>query len=223
MKTKSLALALSVSIAASGCATQNPNQNSPALADNTVLKCGAMAAGGAVLGVLLDGKRGALRGAAIGLGACAVIEVASSRTRSAAEVEQKYRSSNRNALPPSAQLVSYASNVSPQGQARSGDPIKVQSTIRAVSGSSEPIREIREVLVAYSPDGKEFKRGEKFVDTAGGSGEFSNSFTLRLPQGAPEGGYRLHTDVYLNGKLASSRDASLQLVQAETQRALSAR
>jgi len=216
MKLKALTIILSLSLAVGGCAA--PGQEGLADNDNTVMKCGLMTAGGAVIGGLLNGKRGAVKGAVIGLGACAVIEIASARTHSAAEVEQKYRSANRNVLPPAAKLVSYASNVSPQGQARSGEPIKVQSAIRAVSGTGEPIREIKEVLVAYSPDGKEFKRGEKLVDTSGGSGEFSNSFTLRLPQGAPEGAYRLHTDVYLNGKLASSRDANLQLVQAAEQR-----
>lgn len=211
MKRKPLAIVLCISLAAAGCAT--PGQSGLG-ADSTVMKCGLMAAGGAVLGGLVDGKRCVLRGAALGLGACAVMEVVSSRTRTAGEVEKSYRSGNRNALPASAKLVSYASNVSPRGQIISGNPVKVQSTIRAVSGTGESIREIREVLVAYAPDGKEFKRGEKVVDTTGGSGEFSNSFTLRLPQGAPEGNYRLQTDIYLNGKLASTNNANFSLVQA---------
>lgn len=218
MKTKAIVIALALALATTGCATPNMGGADD---NNTALKCGLMATGGAVLGGLVDGKRGVVRGALLGLAACAVIEVASARTQSAAEVEQKYRSANRNALPPSAKVVNYASAVSPQGQARSGDPIKVQSKIRAVAGTGEAIREIKEVLVAFDPEGKEFKRGEKLVDTSGGSGEFTNNFTLRLPQSAPEGNYRLHTDVYLNGKLASSSDASLQLVKAGEQRVVS--
>ena len=218
MNIKTLAAVLTVALSVAGCAAPGQPGFGP---DNTAVRCGGMAVGGAVLGALMDGKRGAVKGAALGLGACAVMEVASNRTQSAKEVEQKYRSSNRNALPVSAKLVGYSSSVSPQGRARSGEPIKIQSTIRAVSGTSEPIREIREVLVAYAPDGKEFKRGEKLVDTSGGSGEFSNHFTLRLSPSAPEGGYRLHTDVYLNGKLASSNDALLQLAQGTDQRVAS--
>lgn len=220
MKHQTLATVLCISLAVTGCATTGQSGMGT---DNTTMKCGLMAAGGAVLGGLVDGKRGVLRGAALGLGACAVMEVVSSRTRSSDEVEKAYRSGNRNTLPASARLVSYASSVSPRGQVVSGNPVKVQSTIRAVSGTGEPIREIREVLVAYAPDGKEFKRGEKVVDTTGGSGEFSNNFTLRLPQGAPEGNYRLQTDIYLNGKLASTNNADFSLVQAGQQRAVAAR
>lgn len=200
--------------AIAGCATPNGPGGAPSGDQgtaNTVVRCSVLAAGGAVLGGMIGGKKGAIKGVVAGLAACAVVEIASHRTASSAEVEQKYRAANRNMLPPSAKVLAYNTAVSPQGVARSGVPIKVQSTIRAVSGSAEPVREVREVLIAYAPDGEEFKRGEKVVNDKDGSGEFDNSFTLHLPQGAPEGMYRLRTELYLNGKLATANEGTLQV------------
>jgi len=205
--------------ALSGCATPNGPGAAPA-GDNgnttTAMRCGTLALGGAVLGGLLGGKSGALKGAVAGLAACAVVEIASRQTTSSAEVEQKYRSANHNTLPAAAKVLAYTTSVTPQGIAKSGEPIKVQSTIRAVSGSAEPVREVKEVLTAYAPSGEEFKRGEKIVNDKTGSGEFDNSFTLRLPQGAPEGIYKLRTQLYLNGKLATSNEGALQIAAVAT-------
>lgn len=214
MKKTTLAACACLIAALTGCATPNgPGGNTPPAADNTstAIRCGSMALGGAVLGGLLGGKKGALKGAAVGLAACAVVEVASRQTSSASDVEKNYRTANRNALPPKAKVLAYTTAVTPQGAARTQEPIKVQSTIRAVSGSSEPVREVKEVLIAYGPDGEEFKRGEKIVNDKGGSGEFDNSFTLRLPESAPEGKYKLRTELYLNGALATSNEGMLQV------------
>ncbi|WP_348698391.1 hypothetical protein [Duganella fentianensis] len=213
MNTLKFAAGACLIAAIAGCAT--PNGSTPG-ANNTsaVIQCGAMTAGGALVGGILGGKTGAMRGAIAGLAACAVVEIATRQTSSAAEVEQKYRTANRNALPPNAKLLAYSTTVSPQGMAKVGDAIKVQSTIRAVSGTNEPVREIKEVLIAYAPNGEEFKRGEKVVNINAGSGEFDNSFTLRLPQGSPEGVYKLRTQIILNGKQVSSNEGSLQIAEA---------
>jgi len=217
MKKTTLAASACLIAALTGCAAPSgpggPGGGNQPTSDNstTAIRCGSMALGGAVLGGLLGGKKGALKGAAVGLAACAVVEVASRRTSSSADVERTYRTANRNALPPKAKIVAYTTAVTPQGVARTMEPIKVQSTIRAVSGTGEPVREVKEVLIAYGPDGEEFKRGEKIVNDKGGSGEFDNSFTLRLPEGAPEGVYKLRTQLYLNGAMASTNEGALQV------------
>lgn len=179
---------------------------------HTALKCGAFALGGAALGAALSGKKGAGRGALAGLAACAVVEMVSRQTRSKEEVEQDYRNANNGKLPAKAELVAYQTNLNPQTTLQRGSALKVQSTIRVVAGAGEPIREVREVLIAYAPSGEEFKRGEKVANAAEGSGEFVNTFTLRLPDGAPEGQYRIETQVLLNGREVSSQPQSIQLV-----------
>lgn len=197
-----------------GCATPGQqggtDENSTSI---TVARCAAFGAGGALLGALIAGKDGALKGAAVGLAACAVIEIASHQTKTAAEVDRQYKAANRNQLPPFAKVDAYTTVVTPNGAVTAGQPIKVQSTIRAVSGTKEPVQDVKETLVAYSPNGEEFKRGEKKVNETGGSGEYTNSFTLTLPKGAPQGIYRLQTQVYVNGKPVSKKDSSVQLAQ----------
>jgi hypothetical protein len=208
MKKKQIAIAavLASSLMVQGCATNGSQSTS-----DTVARCATLGIGGALLGALTKGKDGAIKGALTGLAACALIEVASSQTRTAAEVEKQYRTTNGNELPVNAKLESYSAVVSPTGVARSGETVKLSSVIRAVAGVREPISELREVLTIYAPSGEEFKRAEKRVAEGQGSGEYANSFTLRLPQGAPQGVYRMHTQVYLNGKVVAGRDTKLQL------------
>jgi hypothetical protein len=216
---KSICAACIFTLFAAGCAT--PGQpESESFANSTAGRCAALGAGGAVLGALIGGKSGALKGVAAGLAACAVVEIASAQTKSAADVDRQYKAANRNQLPPYAKVDAYTTVVTPNGAVKPGEPIKLQSTIRAVSGTQEPVQEVREMLIAYSPNGEEFKRGEKKVNDAGGSGEYTNSFTLTLPQGAPQGTYKLQTQVFVNGKPVSRRDASIQLAQVNGMPAL---
>lgn len=202
---------------ASGCAT--PGGSGTDASDdnkNTALRCAAFGAGGAILGALIGGRGGAVKGAVAGLAACAVVEIASRQTKSAAEVEKEYKTANRNQLPRYAKVDSYVTEVTPNGAVKPGEAIKVHSTIRAVSGTQEPIHEVKEELVAYAPSGEEFKRGEKRVNDVAGSGEYANSFTLTLPQGAPQGIYKLETKVYVNGKPVSRKQTSVQLAVADS-------
>ncbi|MDR2186836.1 MAG: hypothetical protein LBE62_02150 [Azonexus sp.] len=101
--------------------------------------------------------------------------------------------------------------MTPGGVIKAGAPIKVTSTIRVIAGTQEPISEVKEVLIAYAPNGKEFKRGEKKINDATGSGEYTNNFTLTLPKGVPQGVYKLETQVFVNGKLAARKENSIQL------------
>lgn len=207
---KTILVAALGALLASGCATQGGQS---AISSETVLRCAALGAGGAIVGGLLGGTKGAVGGAAAGLAACAVIEVATRQTKTAAEVDREYKVSNRNRLPRTAEVNAYNTVVTPSGAVKAGEAIKLQSTIRAVSGTNEPVQEVKEILTVYAPSGEEFKRGEKIVSSAPGSGEFDNSFTLKLPAGAPQGTYRLKSQVVLNGKPGITRENQLQLAQ----------
>lgn len=209
---KTLAVTCAVTLLASACATQNGTNTG---STETVLRCTALGAGGAIVGALLGGTKGALSGAAAGLAACAVIEVATRQTKTSAEVDREYRASNRNSLPTYAKIDAYTTTVTPRTAVKTGEPIKLQSQIRAVSGTNEAVQEVKEVVTVYAPSGQAFKRGEKIVNAAPGSGEFDNSFTLKLPAGAPQGTYTLKSQVVLNGKSGSARQSSVQLAQIE--------
>lgn len=213
--SKTLSAACAITLLASGCASTGSGDS--ITSNETMIRCAALGAGGAIIGALIGGTKGAVGGAAAGLAACAVIEVASRQTKSAAEVDRDYKNGNRNRLPPSAKIDSYNTVVTPNGPVKSGETIKVQSSIRAISGTSEPVQEIKEVLVAYAPSGEEFKRGEKTVNSKPGSGEYDNSFSLKLPQGAPQGTYKLKTQVFLNGKPGATRESNLMFARVNGQ------
>jgi hypothetical protein len=117
----------------SGCATPGGG-NASADNQNTVARCAAFGVGGALLGAVIGGKNAAVKGALAGLAACAVVEIASRQTKSSEVVDQQYRSNNRNQLPATAKIDAYTTTVSPNGVAKAGDAIRVQSTIRAISG-----------------------------------------------------------------------------------------
>lgn len=188
------------------------------LDSGTALKCGAFALGGAAIGAALDGKKGAGKGAIAGLAACALVEIVSRQTRSKDEVETEYRSANKGKLPSQAEVVAYQTTLNPNPVLKHGDALKVQSTIRVVAGTSEEVREVKEVLIAYAPSGEEFKRGEKKANAAEGSGEFLNTFTLRLPDGAPDGEYRIETKLLINGREVSAQPQSIQLASRTSSR-----
>jgi hypothetical protein len=200
------------SLLVTGCATTNGQGG---VSEDTAFRCAAFGVGGALLGAAVSGNKGAVRGALVGLAACAVVEIASRQTKTSTAVDQQYRSNNRNQLPQTAKIDAYTTSVSPNGVAKAGDAIRVQSTIRAVSGVREPVVEVKDQLVVYAPSGEEFKRGEKKVNEGTGSGEYENAFTLRLPQGAPQGVYTFKTQIFLNGKPASVSERSVQVAVAD--------
>jgi len=196
------------SLMVAGCATPGGQGGS---SSDVALRCAAFGVGGALLGAVVGGKNAAVKGAAVGLAACAAVEIASRQTKSSAAVDEQYRNTNRNQLPQTAKIDAYSMSVTPNGVAKSGDAIRLKSNIRAVSGVRDPVTEVKEQLVVYAPSGEEFKRGEKKVNDSTGSGEYENTFTLRLPDGAPQGVYKFKTQIFLNGKPASVQESSVQV------------
>jgi hypothetical protein len=168
---------------------------------------------GAVLGALLDGSKGAAKGALAGgvLGAatCVAINFKSNQTKSAVEADADYRKA-RGALPTEPKVVSYSTKLASNSVQR-GQPLMVNSTLEMVNGTKEPLREVREELAIFNPDGTAFKSGSKPFST-NTAGRYDNTFEIKLPAGASQGVYALKTTVFVNGKLAVTRDLSTQVV-----------
>lgn len=214
-----------VAALASGCATTGTSgmsqggQYNQAASGQAEDPCGVGtsaltgAAAGALLGLLVDGRRGALRGAAAGglVGAigCVVVNSQSRQLRTAAQVDNDYVRS-RGRLPAQPQVVSYQPRLNDSTVQR-GKPVMVTSVVELVNGSSTPVREVREELVVFGQDGKPFATGSKPLINHSG-GRFENSFELTLPKDASQGRYAMKTNLYVNGQLSASRDLSTQLV-----------
>ncbi|MEW6025028.1 MAG: hypothetical protein AB1807_23130 [Pseudomonadota bacterium] len=213
---------------AAGCATQpgQPNQqyagNAPANSananDDPCSVGGSALAGaavGALLGALVDGKRGAVRGAALGgvtgAAGCVAINARSRQTKSAAQADQEYLRA-RGRMPREPEVVAYTPVLN-SAVVKRGQPFMVSSTVELVNGSTRRVEEVREEIVVLDPSGAPFKQGSKAVaSTNRSSGRFENSFELTLPQGVSQGMYGLKTNLYVNGRLAASRDLRTQLV-----------
>ena len=175
----------------------------------------AGAAVGALLGALVDGKRGAARGAALGgvtaAVGCYAVNVRSRQTKTAAQANNDYVRS-RGHLPRDPAVVAYTPSLSTRVAER-GRPFTVNSTVELVDGSSQRVEEVREELVLTDPHGEPIKSGTKqMASTNRGSGRFENSFELTLPPGVSQGVYGVKTNLYVNGRLATSRDLRAQLV-----------
>jgi hypothetical protein len=173
----------------------------------------AGAAVGGLLGAMTGDSSTAAKGAVLGGAAGALLWVAvnyqSRQTTSADQADSDYQRT-RGRLPPEPQLVSYTPSLSPPVVQR-GRPVKVNSTLELVNGSVQPVSSVREEIVVYNRDGQPFKSGNKPF-TAAAAGRYENSFEVTLPQNAPQGVYAMKTNVYVNNRLATSRDLQTRLV-----------
>ena len=150
---RGLLLGSAMILALSGCATGSMTKSDWG-------KCLGAVVLGAGAGALLEGERGAYVGAAAGVAACFAINAHSKRTRTAGEVESDYRAVHQQ-LPAQPEVISYATNV-PSTGIRRGEPLKIVSNIEAISGSQQPITQVREQVRLYEPGNQEpFKTTEK--------------------------------------------------------------
>lgn len=174
----------------------------------------AGAVAGALLGALLAGKKGAakggLAGGALGAVSCYTMNVQSRQTKTAAQADMDYRRAHGGALQSQPSVVTYAPTLASNTVQR-GNKLMVNSTLELANGSVEPIREVREELQIFNPDGTQFKTASKPFN-AKSSGRFENSFEVGLPRNSPQGMYALKTNLFINGKQSASRDLSTQLV-----------
>lgn len=170
---------------------------------------------GAVLGALAGGKGGALKGGAIGGAvaavACLAINVQSRQTKTAAQVDREYQQ-QQGALPREPSVVTYQSQLS-AGSVQRGQPFHVNSVLELANGSTQQVQSVREELVVFNPDGSPFNvtpASKPFAASTGG--RFENSFELQFPNGVSQGIYNLKTQLYVNNKLAATRDLRTQVV-----------
>ncbi|WP_313642733.1 TIGR02186 family protein [Stenotrophomonas sp.] len=174
-------------------------------------KCLGAVVLGAGAGALLEGERGAYVGAAAGVAACFAINAHSKRTRTAGEVESDYRAVHQQ-LPAQPEVISYATNV-PSTGIRRGEPLKIVSNIEAISGSQQPITQVREQVRLYEPGNQEpFKTTEKVASESTGSGAYENTFTITFPQNFPQGRYTIETALFINGKKVDQGNTPIQVV-----------
>jgi hypothetical protein len=204
-----------------GCAVPPQNGAAPgdAAATNTDpcsvgTSAVAGAAVGALIGALAGGGKGALIGAAAGgvlVGAgCYAVNVRSRQVRTAAEVDHDYIA-RRGSLPAQPQVVAY--NVQVNNHAVRGKPFTVNTEAELVNGRYQQIDDVKEQIVLLDPKGEPFKNGTKPLETQNASGgKFENTFELTLPQGVSQGVYAMKTNLYVNGRLAATRDLRTQVV-----------
>ena len=198
-------------------APRGPGSQSSAAADEDPCSIGKSAVAGAVAGALLGamvgGKKGAGQGAmaggALAAAACVAVNFNSRQTKSGAQADADYQRA-RGGLPAEPSVVSYSSQLAAKSIQR-GMPMKVESALELVNGASQPVREVREELAIFNPDGTQIKTGSKPF-SASSAGRYENSFEVKLPEAAPQGRYALKTNVYVNGKLAATRDLQTQVV-----------
>lgn len=216
---QSCSLVLTASLLASCATTNGGGANNVNQSANNSEPCnvaaGAMvgALAGAILGGVTGGQKGAIRGAALGTVAggilCAVVNTQSTQTRTAAQVDQDYQR-NRGNLPAQPTVSSYSPRMA-SSVVQKGQPFQVVSTVELVNGRTEPVREVREELLIYSPDGQLIKNGSKpFV--ANNAGRFENRFSVNLGADAPQGVYPMKTNLVLNGRVVETRDLRTQIV-----------
>lgn len=205
------------SLAVSGCATMGVGGESDSGGD----PCNVIVGGviGGVAGALLDRNkrgRGALIGAAAGAIACVAVNAVSRQTRTAQQVEDDYRRTNRGQLPPNEPVVqAYKVTVNPDAGVQSGEKLQVVSNMTVVRGANQPVNEVKEVLTLTGPDGKS-RTAEKIASERPGSGAYENAFSLTLPKGVAPGTYPVNTQLYVNGKAMAERKQDLRVVARDS-------
>lgn len=198
-------------------APRGPGSSNTAVAEEDPCSLGKSAVvgalAGAVLGAMIGGKegagKGAIAGGALAAAACVAINVNSRQTKSAAQADADYQRA-RGRLPDEPSVVSYSPQLAAKSVQR-GKPMKVESLLELVNGAKQPVREVREELAIFNPDGTQIKTGSKPF-SASSAGRYENSFEVKLPEAAPQGRYALKTNVFVNGKLVATRDLQTQVV-----------
>ena len=215
-----LALGLASVLGLQGCANiDSASLNPTSWSGGDWMKCGLAIAAGAAAGAAVSGGNdkgaGILIGSVAGMAACFAINAKSVQTKTAEEVEKQYKTAGKK-QPAQPELVSYETSIQPGMTIKRGQPITVVSNIVAISGSAQPVSEIKEDIRLFAPnETKPLKEGSKVANTKGGSGGYENTFTITLDERAPQGIYRIETSVAVNGKPANTRINSVQLVMID--------
>lgn len=207
-----------------GCATpagtgDGTSANDNPCAPGTSALVGAAA--GALIGGLINGGKGAALGAAAGAAtgylACMAYSVQSTQQKTATQVETEYRKKHKGQLPAAPKVTQYNAMVDRNAIQR-GAPFTLASTVEVVDGKNQPVRNVREELMLFTPDGKPIMQDPKSKPfTATSAGRYDNAFTLKLPEGVSQGVYGIQTKLYVNEQHVASRDLQAKVVWVDDQ------
>ena len=142
------------------------------------------------------------------------IEYTSEQTRSDEAVSDDYEQVNGN-LPTNPRIGIYRSQLQPGNAVSPGTPVKVQSWVEVIPGSSGRTASVEETLTIWDNEDNSLplKSMSKVVGRGGNEGgEFRGEFTFTLPEGLPQGIYPVSTSLTLNGELVGDKRHQLQLV-----------
>lgn len=214
----SIIVVLVASIGAAGCATTQVGQTSATAQENADNECSASTAAiiGGILGALLTDGKNRVRGAALGAGlaslACVAWNYNSKQTKTAAQVEQEYKVANAGQLPVRSTVTRYESSLESGGTIARGKEMLVASNIEIVQGTADKSPVIEEEFQLSGTDGKEIKRTRKKANDNQGAGGYSTRFSIKMPEGVPQGEYPVQTVLYVNGERVAEKNLKVQVV-----------
>jgi len=96
-------------------------------------------------------------------------------------------------------------------------PLTINSSIDVIKGTGDAANPVvEEELVLLAPSGQAITNAKKAANEGKGEGGYQTSFTLKMPEGVPQGVYPVRTALYLNGNRVDSKNMSIQIVMTET-------
>ena len=204
-----------VSTSLIGCAATNGIQGK----DASTGDCIAAAVAGGFFGVLVSGKKDALRGAIAGgtaaMLACLVVKSNIRQTKTAAQVEQSIRAKNKGQLPAEPSAPVYQISMKPSNRLSRDGTAQIFSTIEVADGRTNAVQKVREEVIITDPDGNQrtLDRGE-FSQKTGG---FEKTVEIKFNDRFLEGAYTIKTNLYINDKLVNTKNTGFELSQNSAQ------
>lgn len=207
---KKIAIAIAGVFLVSGCATPGKDGGQ---GQNAATGAAMGALAGCGLAVLLGGK--CAEGAVIGGVAGAVIgwSYESKKVETAASVNARARQAGEYVPNDKVELRGYdiTSNTK---SAKQGGVVVSDSTIKLVGNSNIP-PEVKETLVLVHPDGKRSKPQVATVEAVDGAGVYKSTGKFSVPQGFPQGMYKVDSQLSVNNTVAANRSFNFQVVHVD--------
>lgn len=146
-----------------------------------------------------------------------VVDYQVEQTRSGDDVLQDYQEQT-GTRPVRTFVSSYQCWMSPNGSARPGQEIVIQSVVQVIRGSRGGRVRIEERLSIWDnedPDSMLTEMTKPLGRSASDGGELRGEFTFTLPEGMPQGVYPVMMEVLMDGEEVGDRRFELQLVMRD--------
>ena len=143
-----------------------------------------------------------------------VLEYNSKEVANEKQVKDKYLKDKKE-LPNEPQVLMYKSSLKPGTVVKVGKQTKVVSSLEVIPGKNSATVDIQEKIEIYDNEetDKVIKSLVKAVnEKTQKTGSFENEFNFTLPEGMPQGVYRVKTAVLLNGKEQKDTSNEMQVV-----------